>query len=67
MNKIQISIALLATMVCGNACAYLDPGSGGLLLQVLPGGVAALGVVTKVYWHRFKRDRGFGAKKQADE
>ncbi len=32
--------------------AYLDPGSGSMLLQLLLGGVAAVGVVAKLYWHR---------------
>jgi hypothetical protein len=32
--------------------AYLDAGSGSMLLQVLFGGVAAIGVVAKLYWHR---------------
>ena len=31
---------------------YLDPGSGSMLLQVMLGGFAALGVVGKLYWHR---------------
>jgi hypothetical protein len=32
--------------------AYLDPGTGSMLLQVLLGGFAAVGVVAKLYWHR---------------
>ena len=32
--------------------AYLDPGSGSMLLQVLLGGFAALGVVIRLYWQR---------------
>jgi hypothetical protein len=32
--------------------AYLDPGSGSMLLQVLLGGFAAVGVATRLYWHR---------------
>ena len=32
--------------------AYLDPGSGSMLLQLLLGGFAAVGVVAKLYWHR---------------
>ena len=32
--------------------AYLDPGSGSVLLQALAGGLAALGVVLKLYWRR---------------
>ena len=34
------------------AGAYLDPGTGSLLLQALLGGVAAVGVVARLYWHR---------------
>jgi hypothetical protein len=35
--------------------SYIDPGSGSLFLQALAGGVAAVGVVGKVYWRRLKR------------
>ena len=34
--------------------AYLDPGTGSMLLQALLGGVAALGVVGRLYWHRLR-------------
>ena len=34
------------------AVAYLDPGTGSMLLQALLGGVAALGVIARLYWHR---------------
>ena len=33
--------------------AYLDPGSGSMFLQLALWGVAALGVIVKLYWHRF--------------
>jgi hypothetical protein len=32
--------------------AYLDPGSGSMLLQVLLGGVAGVAVIAKLYWGR---------------
>ncbi len=32
--------------------AYLDPGSGSIILQVLVGGVAAAAVTAKLYWGR---------------
>ena len=35
------------------AHAYLDPGTGSMILQVLLGGVAGLALVGKLYWHRF--------------
>ena len=35
--------------------AYLDPGTGSMLLQVIVGGVAAIGVTAKFYWRRVLR------------
>jgi hypothetical protein len=32
--------------------AYIDPGSGSMLLQIVLGGVAALGVTAKLTWRR---------------
>lgn len=44
--------------------AYLDPGSGSMLLQVLLGGFAAIGVATKLCWHRLATR--FFTRKAAD-
>lgn len=47
--------------------AYVDPGSGSMLLQLLLGGVAGLGVIVKLYWRRLA-DRFSGrAASGADE
>jgi hypothetical protein len=35
--------------------AYLDPGSAGMLLQMLGGGIAALAVGLKLSWRRILR------------
>ena len=47
---------LLATLLVGSstsvAWAYLDPGTGSIILQVLLGGVAGLLLAGKLYWHR---------------
>jgi hypothetical protein len=32
--------------------AYLDPGSGSMIIQIIVGGVAAVGVTMKLYWRR---------------
>ena len=40
--------------------AYLDPGSGSMILQILAGGLAAVAVAAKLYWGRlltFRRIR----------
>lgn len=34
---------------------YLDAGSGSMLLQIILGGVAAVGVTAKLTWRRFLR------------
>jgi len=34
--------------------AYLDPGSGSMLVQLLLGGVAGAAVIVKLGWSRFK-------------
>lgn len=34
--------------------AYLDPGTGSMIIQLLLGGIAGAMVVGKLYWHRFK-------------
>ena len=36
------------------AFAYLDPGTGSIILQLLLGGVAGGIVVAKLYWHKLK-------------
>jgi hypothetical protein len=35
--------------------AYLDPGSGSMILQLIAGGLAAIAVTAKLYWHRLLR------------
>jgi len=36
------------------AFAYLDPGTGSIMLQLLLGGVAGGLVVAKLYWNKLK-------------
>ncbi len=38
----------------GTLHAYLDPGSGSMLLQLLLGGFAGLGIIVKLFWHRLR-------------
>ena len=39
-------------MEAASMLAYLDPGSGSVLLQALLGGVAAVAITGKLWWHR---------------
>jgi hypothetical protein len=42
-------------MLGGTVFAYLDPGSGSMLVQLLVGGVAAAAVALKLYWYKLLR------------
>ena len=46
--------------------AYLDPGSGSMLLQILLGGIAGVAVAGKMYWQRIKAKFGGGSAPDAD-
>lgn len=50
-----------------NAEAYLDPGTGSMMLQVILGGVAAIGVAIKLYWHKLRVILGGGKKEEAED
>ena len=56
---------LLVLMAEARVDAYLDPGSGSMLVQLLLGGVAGAAVIMKLGWERFKdMFRSSSAKQQ---
>lgn len=46
--------ALFFGMTSSQALAYLDPGTGSMILQVVLGGFAGLALAGRLYWHRFR-------------
>lgn len=54
--RLQVFGAAMAAAFVGistsSAYAYLDPGTGSMILQVLLGGVAGLALAGKLYWHK---------------
>ena len=57
--------ALLLGVATSNAHAYLDPGTGSMILQVLLGGVAGVMLAGKLYWQRFLSL--FGVRRKVDD
>ena len=51
--------ALLLTIFAPPAHAYLDPGTGSYIFQLLLAGIVGLAFVVKLFWGRIK---GFFAK-----
>ena len=62
----RIITTILLLLLCSDAAAYLDPGTGSMLLQVILGGIAAVGVAMKLYWHKLRAAFGMGKKKEPE-
>jgi hypothetical protein len=62
----RLIITIILLLVFSDAIAYLDPGTGSMLLQVILGGIAAIGVAIKLYWHKLRAAFGM-SKKDATE
>ena len=52
MFRIVVFVVVALVAFEKPAAAYLDPGAGSMLLQALLGGVAAVGVIARIYWRR---------------
>ena len=53
-NYFQFLIALLIFINPVYVYAYLDPGTGSMLIQMLIGGVVAAMFTIKIYWYQLK-------------
>jgi len=64
--KLTLVFIFLSLLVPPNAYAYLDPGSGSYLIQIIVASSAGLGYLIKINW---KKIRGFfsGRNKQFTE
>jgi hypothetical protein len=60
-----LAIATLMITTPTPAHAYLDAGTGSMLLQLLLGGIAGLAIAAKLYWHRLLS--AFGLRKTRDD
>jgi len=59
----QVALAFLLVAVSTSAAhAYLDPGTGSIILQVLLGGAAGLVLAGKLYWQKLLSWFGFKRK-----
>ena len=61
------SLAVFLFFACwSTAYAYIDAGTGSMILQLLLGGVAGALVLGKLYWHRLKGLFQFGRRDAED-
>ena len=58
MMKFRSGVSILAILMIfghlsiSDAYAYLDPGSGSIIIQMLVGTLVGVGIVLKLYWQK---------------
>ncbi len=52
--RVAACAAAATVLVASPAHAYLDPGTGSMLLQVMLGGTAGAAVVLRLYWAKLR-------------
>lgn len=53
ISKFSLFLSMLFVVIStSSAHAYLDAGTGSMILQLLLGGVAGLAIAGKLYWHK---------------
>lgn len=67
MRLLYVSLIIMSLVFAPDAHAYLDPGSGSMLLQVILGGLAAVGVMLKLWWYKILRFLGIRKGELEDE
>ena len=51
---ISLGVFLLGTFVPSEAYAYIDPGTGSMIIQMLVGVLVGVVITVKIYWHKLK-------------
>ena len=53
-SRRAVWLVIAATLMTSPAYAYLDPGTGSIILQGLLAGIAVAAGFVRMYWQRFK-------------
>lgn len=54
ISEFSLFSCLIVLVLEQSAYAYIDPGSGSMLLQIILGGIAGAIVAVKLFWHRMR-------------
>jgi len=56
LASIFVIIGLFANgFFVSDAFAYIDPGTGSLIIQIIIGALAGIGITLKIYWYKIKQ------------
>ncbi len=53
-SPLFLAVSLAVLGAAAPAHAYLDPGTGSMMLQVLLGGIVGALAIVRLYWYRIK-------------
>lgn len=60
-------MTIFATMnIIPHMLAYIDPGTGSIVLQAIAAAVAGTTIVIRLFWHQILKFFGFGKKMEPD-
>lgn len=54
--SVKLLILIFYFLITVNAYAYLDPGTGSLILQLILGGIAAFFATIGIFFHKIKNN-----------
>jgi len=56
INWLSISIGsiIIVSLMIDDAYAYIDPGTGSMIIQMLIGVLVGVGIAVKVFWEKIK-------------
>ncbi|MBK22833.1 MAG: hypothetical protein CME70_02415 [Halobacteriovorax sp.] len=65
MNILNLILfSFFVSLIPASAFAYIDPGTGGIIVQVILGGIGGLILFFKLYW---KKVKSFFSKEEKPE
>ena len=67
MKKILISSFVFVILFSNKAFAYLDPGTGSIILQAILGAIAAGATWCSIYWQKVKNFFSKKTKKKDED
>ena len=54
INWLVLGMIIIGGFYLQDAYAYIDPGSGSMVIQVIIGALVGVGITLKIYWYKFK-------------
>ena len=51
---IILTILIVTSYFVSDAYAYLDPGTGSVVIQAIIGALVGIGITLKIYWYKLK-------------